>query len=40
MAKDTKKTENIYDTSDRYENAHNSIVRETVMIYRKRRKHD
>ena len=30
MAKDTKKTENIYDTSDRYENAHNSIVRETI----------
>lgn len=30
MAKDTKKTENIYDTSDKYENAHNSIVRETI----------
>lgn len=32
MAKSTKKTEDIYNTSDRYENAHNSVVKETISF--------
>lgn len=32
MAKSTKKTEDIYDTSDKYESAHNSVVKETISF--------